>query len=299
MRNNIENHLVHLVNQLSKLSDTPDLDAQVIIAHAMSKPRTWIIAHPEEQLSSAQLEIIESALEKLKDHLPLPYVLGHWEFFGLELEINSDVLIPRPETELLVEHAIRWLKQIQEYPASSLTEFRAADIGTGSGCISVALAMHIPVLHLLATDISYPALQVARRNAKKFGVEKRLDFIQCDILPPHPSTLPTESHLDLICANLPYIPTETLRKLNIFSREPSLALDGGADGLDLIRRLLKIAPLWLAPGGMILCEIEANQGNAILALVYDTFSQATVHLHQDLAGHDRLLQVHLPAAEQN
>jgi release factor glutamine methyltransferase len=134
-------------------------------------------------------------------------------------------------------------------------------------------------------------LDVAKGNAHKLHVSSHIDFVQCDILPPHPDPLPTQLHFDLICANLPYIPTETLHDLPIYGREPTLALDGGDDGLDLFRRLMKITPEWLAPNGLILLEIEATRGIKALNLAYDMFSQAEIHLHQDLTGHDRLLEI--------
>jgi release factor glutamine methyltransferase len=191
---------------------------------------------------------------------------------------------------LLVEKAIAWLQGSHERRT-------VADVGTGSGAIAVTLAMHIPDIYLLATDISLPALRVARRNANKFDVSSHIDFVNCDLLPPHPDPLPTDLHFDLICANLPYIPTETLRGLKVFGREPTLALDGGQDGLSLFRRLLKIAPEWLAPNGLILLEIEASIGLKALALACDSFSNAEVHLHQDFAGHDRLLEIHFHDAQ--
>jgi release factor glutamine methyltransferase len=136
-------------------------------------------------------------------------------------------------------------------------------------------------------------LQIARANAQKFNLANRIDFLQCDILPPRPDPLSTEQHFDLICANLPYIPTETLLNLPIYGREPTLALDGGADGLDLFRKLIKIAPEWLAPNGLILLEIEATRGMQALSIAYDMFAQAEIHLHQDLTGRDRLLEIQL------
>jgi release factor glutamine methyltransferase len=151
--------------------------------------------------------------------------------------------------------------------------------------------MNVPEARILATDISLKALQVARQNAIKFDVIDRIDFVQCDLLPYHIEALPTDSHFDLICANLPYIPTNTLHQLPIFGREPTLALDGGADGLDLIQRLLEIGPKWLAPNGMMLLEIEATRGLQALNLSCDIFSKGIIHLHQDLAGHDRLLEI--------
>jgi release factor glutamine methyltransferase len=201
------------------------------------------------------------------------------------LEITPDVLIPRPETELLVEKAIAWL---QESPIRRTV----ADVGTGSGAIAIAIAMNVRTARVLATDISLAALKVARRNAQKFNLAA-IDFVQCDLLPPHVDPLATDFHFDLICANLPYIPTATLRRLPVFDREPTVALDGGEDGLTIIRRLLTIAPEWLAPNGLILLEIEATRGIHALILASDLFSQAEIHLHQDITGRDRLLEIRL------
>ncbi len=281
---NLRELLAAVKDQLD--SETADLDAQVLLAHILHKTRTWIIGHPEAQPTRSQHAAVEAAVSRLHAGEPLPYVLGHWDFYGLELEVSPDVLIPRPETELLVENAIRWLKASPERRT-------IADVGTGSGCIAVALAMHVPDARIIATDISYPALQIAVRNARKYRVSRRIDFVQCDLLPPHPGPLPTDRLFDLICANLPYIPTKTLHGLEVYKREPTLALDGGQDGLDIVRRLLKIAPEWLAPNGMILLEIEASQGMSAVSLAYDAFDRATIHLHKDLAGHDRLVEIML------
>jgi len=282
----ISSFIEQTVPRLSSVSDTPELDARVLLAHTLDKSRTWIEAHPETHLTRSQLVAAKKAVARLEAGEPLPYVLGHWEFFGLDLEITPDVLIPRPETELMVECAINWLSAAPERRT-------VADVGTGSGCIAVAIAKHIPDVKIFATDISRPALEVARRNARRQDVAKRIDFIQCDLLPPHPDPLPTDLHFDLICANLPYIPTRTLHELPVYGREPSLALDGGADGLDIVRRLLRIALEWLAPNGMILLEIEASQGMTVVSLAYDAFDSAEIHLHQDLAGRDRLVEIML------
>jgi release factor glutamine methyltransferase len=276
--------LPEITSRLTPISDTPDLDASVLVAHILRKPRTWVMAHPEVTLTAKQQKQLDDSLTQLESGEPFPYVLGHWEFFGLEFDLTPDVLIPRPETELLVEKAIVWL---QESPLRRMV----ADIGTGSGVIAVSIAMNVPDAQILATDISLKALQVARQNAIKFDVIERIDFVQCDLLPYHMETLPTESHFDLICANLPYIPSGTLHQLPIFGREPTLALDGGADGLDLIQRLLEIGPEWLAPNGMMLLEIEATRGIQALNLACDLFTKGMIHLHQDLAGHDRLLEI--------
>lgn len=278
--------LPDLTTRLASISDTSALDASVLIAHIIGKPRTWVMARPELTLTSTQQDQLDEALTQLENGKPFPYVLGHWEFFGMEFDITPDVLIPRPETELLVEKAIAWMQE-------SKVRRTVADVGTGSGVIAISIAMNIPDAIILATDISPAALQVAQKNARKFNVASRINFVECDILPPRPASLSTEDRFDLLCANLPYIPTETLRSLPIYEREPALALDGGVDGLDLFRKLMRLAPEWMAPNSLILLEIESTLGVQALNLAYDMFSRAEIHLHKDLTGRDRLLEIML------
>jgi release factor glutamine methyltransferase len=286
----IDELLTDISSRLRDLTDSPDLDAQVLLAHVTGNTRTWLTAHLDSHLSDLQLASVREAVSKLTAGTPLPYILGHWEFFSIDFKVTPDVLIPRPETELLVEHALLWLRS---RPVTLHSSLRAADIGTGSGCIAVSLAKNMHDLRVLATDLSMPALRVAKHNAHRHGVLSRVDFVQCDLLPPHHDPLPTETHFDVICANLPYIPTQTLAGLPIFGREPTLALDGGQDGLDAIRKLLKIAPEWLAPDGLILLEIEAGQGMAAVSLAYDLFDKATINLRRDLSGKERLVAIKL------
>lgn len=276
--------LSNITSRLASSSDTPALDASVLVAHLLNKPRTWVLAHPEITLLEEQQAQLNELLTRLENGEPFPYVLGHWEFFSMDFDITPDVLIPRPETELLVEKAIAWL---QESPVRRTV----ADIGTGSGIIAVTLAANVRDAYILATDISREALEVAQKNARKFDVADRIEFIQCDILPKRPDPFPTDQHFDLICANLPYIPTETLHALPVYGREPTLALDGGPDGLDLFRKLMALAPDWLAPNSLMLLEIEATQGVQALNLACDLFSEGEIHLHQDLTGRDRLLEI--------
>jgi release factor glutamine methyltransferase len=276
----------NITDRLTPISDTPALDASVLVAHIINRPRTWVMAHPELTLTPAQRKQLDDSLVRLERGESFPYVLGRWEFFGMDFEITPEVLIPRPETELLVERAIAWL---QESPARRTI----ADIGTGSGVIAVSIAVNVPDANIIATDISANALDVAKKNAKKFDVEHRIEFIRSDLLPTKSAFFTMDQHLDLICANLPYIPTATLRGLPVYGREPTLALDGGEDGLEIIRRLLYIGPEWLAPNGMMLLEIESRRGIQALNLARDLFSQATIHLHQDLARQDRLLEITL------
>ncbi len=274
----VQHVLIEAARRLEVITDTPALDARVLLAHVTGQPAAWLAAHPEAEVTPGQAGAYEDALRRLELGDPLPYILGHWEFFGLDFEVTPDVLIPRPETELLVEKALAWLKA---HPGRR----RAVDVGTGSGCIAVSLAAHITDLQLVATDVSPAALAVARRNIHKHGLEARVKTECCDLLP-----LDTRP-IDLIVANLPYIPTGTLHTLDVFGREPTLALDGGPDGLDIIRELMARAPGRLAPRGLMLLEIEASQGMPAVSLAYETFSHAAIHLYQDLSGRDRIVEI--------
>jgi release factor glutamine methyltransferase len=295
--------------RLAACTETPGLDAQVLLAFILDKPRPWVMAHPEANLSQLQSQALESALERLEHGEPLPYVLGHWEFFGLDFIVTSDVLIPRPETELLVELALDWLR---EHP----NRRRAVDVGTGSGCIAISLAANIPDLRLLAVDISRPALRVARLNAERHTVADRVFCLQSDLL----SAL--NGPFDLICANLPYVPfgyhfeaRKTVKSpgrqpqepaeqgIARFTRidmnentwiphEPHQALYAGPEGLSLIRRLVQDAPCCLAPGGVLLMEIEASQGKTVNDLLQQGLPTAQVKTFPDLAGHDRVVFIH-------
>ncbi|HEX5837802.1 MAG TPA: peptide chain release factor N(5)-glutamine methyltransferase [Anaerolineales bacterium] len=273
--------LSDITTRLTSVSDTPALDASVVLAHILGKPRTWVLAHPDLELTPEQKAELKEKVRRLESGEPLPYVLGHWEFFGMEFDLSPAVLIPRPETELLVEKAIAWVQ-------ASPTRRKIADVGTGSGIIAIAIAVHVPEAVLLATDISAEALSIARKNAVRFHVQDRIEFVQCNLLPAQPL-----HRLDLLCANLPYIPTSTLQGLPVYGREPGLALDGGADGLELIRSLLDQAPDWIAPGGRILLEIESTLGPQTLQLAQKKFPQADIRLHRDLTGHDRLVEISL------
>lgn len=274
--------LTDMGSRLAAHSDSPQLDASVLLGHVIGKPRAWVLAHPEANLTIGEQRRLENALTRLEGGEPLPYVLGHWEFYGLELELTPDVLIPRPETELLVETAIELLKPL---PGP------VADVGTGSGAIAIALARHLAAVRVLATDISAAALEVARRNAIRHQVSDQIEFAECDLLPGKATGSFHQQGFSLICANLPYIPTATLRGLAVYGHEPELALDGGSDGLDVIRRLLRKAPAWLAPKGRMLLEIEARQGALAREAALTQFPTASVRLIRDLAGHDRVLEI--------
>lgn len=272
-----------LISRLEKSSDTPGLDAQVLLAHQLGRPRSWVLAHPEEPITNIEIITLEETVTRLEGGEPLAYILGTWEFFGLNFQVTTKVLIPRPETELVVERAIKWLRKLD----TGGRKLKVIEVGTGSGCIAITLAANIPNILITATDISPAALNVARINAKKMNVFDRITFVEADLFPNLPITDP----FSMIVANLPYIPTQTLLETPVFGREPTLALDGGPDGLTIIRRFLKNAPAWLLPGGSLMFEIEASEGAAVQLLASGIFPKARIHLHKDLAGHDRLMEI--------
>jgi release factor glutamine methyltransferase len=264
--------------RLAATSESPVLDVQVLLASVLGVNRSRVISHSEEYLNPAQIAELEICLQRLEHGEPLPYVLGEWEFFGLKFSLTPAVLIPRPETELLVETALDWLA---EHPQRRF----GVDVGTGSACIAASLAVNCAELRMLASDVSKEALLVAHQNILRHKLENRITVIQADLIPP------ADQPFDLICANLPYIPSQELNQLKVSHWEPSLALDGGLDGLDKINRLLDTAPRRLAPGGLLLCEIEARQGQAVLAAGQKYFPYAEIRLLTDLAGKDRLLAI--------
>ena len=206
---------------------------------------------------------------------PLPYLTGTVEFYGLRLLVTPEVLIPRPETETLVDLALA------RRPAS------VVDVGTGSGCIAISLAVHLPQTAVHAIEISRAALGVAQRNVDRHGVADRVRLLVGDVLNPRPAPV------DLIVSNPPYVPTGECAHLptSIRMHEPWLALDGGADGFDVVRQILSQAPAVLRPGGALLIEIGDRQGEAATRLARTFFPRAAIRVHPDLAGRDRVLEV--------
>jgi release factor glutamine methyltransferase len=270
--------LVALRARLANASETPLLDAQALLAHILNTDRSWLLAHPAATLTDEQQSELEEKSARLAQGEPLAYLTGRREFYGLEFDIIPGVLVPRPETELLVEQALGWLAQHPERRA-------AADVGCGSGIIAVTLAVKVPDLRVIAVDIDEKALALTHRNAEKHGVAGRVIGVHSNLLGG------LDMAHDLICANLPYIPTAALAGLDIARHEPALALDGGPDGLDLIRRLVEQIPSFLNPGGLALLEIEAGQGASARALALQKLPGTKIDVLKDLAGHDRLLRI--------
>ena len=261
---------------LSTLPDEPVSSLYALSAHILEQPSYWPQAHPEYQLSPEQVEKLDQQFQQLLAGQPLPYLLENQSFYGLDFFVNKYVLIPRPETELLVEVALQWLA---ENPQAA----HAADVGTGSGCIAISIVSHNPHVSFTAIDISFKSLLVARRNRSEHHLDRRIELVQCDLLAG------LTGPYDLICANLPYIPSDKLETLEVTRHEPLNALDGGLDGLRLIDRLLEQVKSCLNPGGLILLEIEASQSETIKLLIHRHFPQAGVTIMPDLNQLPRLV----------
>jgi release factor glutamine methyltransferase len=268
--------------------DAPAHTARVLLTRAIGCAKEWLIAHDEETLSAEQHARFEELLARVIAHEPMFYVLGKREFFGLELDIDKRVLIPRPETEMLVELALAALKAAPAR-AGGAEAFDVFDVGAGSGAISIAIAVNAPDARVLAADVSLDALDVARANARKHSVDSRMVFAHSDLL-ARIDGLPT-----VLTANLPYVTREEIDGLppEIQNHEPRVALDGGPDGLVLVRALLGQIAARL-PGSALRAayfEIGASQGAAALAAAHKALPGARCAMLKDLGGHDRVLAI--------
>jgi release factor glutamine methyltransferase len=259
-------------------SPSPHLDTRLLLAHVLQVNHTHLIAHGDEVLTAVQETQFHAFVNRAQQHEPIPYITGTAPFFDMDLNVTPAVLIPRPETEMLVERAVEWARAQQP--------LTIVDVGTGSGCIPIALARQLPQAEISAIDISPDALEIARINAKQFA-PNRIRFHQGHLLTP------ITHSVDLITANLPYVTDAewTLLDDRVKLHEPSLALRGGNDGLNLIRELLQHAASKLSASGAIFLEIGWQQGPAMQTFAAAAFPNAQVDLIQDYAGHDRIVIV--------
>jgi release factor glutamine methyltransferase len=263
------------------------LTARLLLANATSKTKEWLFAHDDATLDQPTLRAFDDLLNRVVSHEPLAYVLGHREFFGLDFIVDSRVLIPRPETEMLVELTLEILTNDERR-----TQFDLVDVGTGSGAIAIAVAKNLPHAHVIGCDISCDALDVAKLNAEKHGVANRVIFVESDLL-ASVDIVPS-----VITANLPYVTREEIDGLppEIQEHEPRVALDGGEDGLDWVRRLLlQIAERQKTDRDATLraafFEIGASQGHVALRNAQDILPRARCEIKKDLAKRDRVLVI--------
>ena len=276
-------------HQKLEAAGIPDarLEAEVLVMNVMRMPRQSIFSAQETEVSGQQQTALDAFLERRLDREPLAYILGQREFYGINVILTPAVLIPRPETEGLVEHALFMAMMGMES-----TELIIADVGTGSGAIAVNLAIHLPAAKIYAVDVDDAVLDVAAYNIRAHGVADRVSLAIGDLLDAVPEPV------DLIVANLPYIPTERIPTLQPeVQQEPVLALDGGADGLDLVRRLLTQADSKLKDHGIILLELDPEQVPVVQKLALEHFPEGSTSVEKDLAGMDRILAIYRQAPE--
>lgn len=257
-------------------AESPGLDAEVLLRHVLNHDRAGLFARLADPIEPAALDEYLALIEERAGGAPVAYLTGEREFMGLPFTVGPGVLIPRPETEILVEWALTWLGR---RPGAAIV-----DVGTGSGAIALSLATLLPPdpkWRITAVDVSAAALAIAARNRVRHGLDDRVRLVQGSLLGP------IREPVDLVLANLPYLRPGQIAANPQLAAEPRLALDGGPDGLDLIRLLLRDAPRVVAPGGAIAFEIDPGQRHTAGELARDAFPEASIDVLPDLAGLDR------------
>jgi release factor glutamine methyltransferase len=259
----------------------PRLEAEILLAHSLDVDRLHLYLSPEKPLTTDERERYRDLVRRRRSGEPLQQLTGEVSFFGLRFRVGRQALIPRPETEELVDHALRL--------ASRDKPMRCLDLGTGTGVIAVCLARYLPLAQVTAVDISSAALELAKINATMHGVEDRIRFRESDWFDE------VDGRFDLIAANPPYVETGALAGLapEVREHEPRSALDGGADGLDALRTLAAEAPRHLAPQGMILLEVGTAQADAVVGLLRDA-GAPSVEILEDLSGTERFVIARCP-----
>lgn len=261
-------------------SETPRLEAEILLAHTRQCPRIQLYVHYNAELTDDERKTMRDLVRRRAQSEPVAYLVGHREFFGLNFRVTPEVLIPRPETETLVLEVISAAKQ--------RPGMRIVDVGTGSGCIAVSVAVSLPEATVTAVDVSPRALEVARENAARHGVAERIQYIEGDLF----ATLAAGETFDMIVSNPPYVADGEMETLpaDVRLHEPALALRAGPQGLDVISRLIAGAPARLSPQGMLLLEISPEQAPAVRHLLATSGSfESAVKTIKDSFGKERVI----------
>ena len=267
-------------------SRSPRLDAELLLASALGVSRTELFRDPGRTLRPDEVARFEDLISRRVAREPVAYILGRRAFRTIDLEVTPDVLIPRPETETLVEVALEALAAMPIAGPDPEDEPLALDVGTGSGCVALALAAEDPFVRLVATDVDPGALAVARRNGARLGLARRVEFVLSDLFADV-----GERPFDLVVSNPPYIPADEYVTLepNVRDHEPRLALYGGVDGLDFYRRLIPGAALLLRPGGTLALEVGAGQADDVAAIIETARAYEAPEQRSDLSGVPRVV----------
>lgn len=263
--------------------DSPRLSAELLLCHILKLKRIELYTQFDRAVQKPDLDALHALVKRAAEHEPVAYLVGRCEFYSLSLKITPDCLIPRPETELLVERAVLFLRQ-RSGPQAVL------DLCTGSGCIAAAIAKEVPEAQIVATDICQAALSVAAANIETYQLTERVRLVAGDLFDPVIKGLDAPA-FDLIVSNPPYVSAaeyETLDK-NVKDYEPRHALLAGQDGLDVYRRIAERAAQFLKPGGALMLEIGCTQAAPVTELLKQTGAFGDIAIKKDLAGHDRIV----------
>lgn len=263
--------------------ENPRLDAEVLLGYVLNKERIFLYVHFDQPLDSEELAKFKECIKKRAMKMPVAYITGVREFMGLDFKVTEATLIPRPDTEILVETAMERLGKIAGNEAGTGKCF--ADLGTGSGAICLSILNYMKEIEAVTVDISPKAIAVAKENADKFAVSDRIEFLEGDFLKP----LENKGKFTAILSNPPYIPKQDILGLesDVKDFEPMGALDGGIDGLDFYRQLLVKSANYIEDGGFLAIEIGINQSQAILEMAKRNLMWGKVEVIKDLAGIDR------------
>ena len=275
-----------LLNKAAAFSErgipSSKLEVEVLLRHVLDIDRAEFFASLNRELTPSQIRRLTEFSQRRLNREPLAYIVGHREFYGLDFTVNEHVLIPRQETELLVERALNFAS------AKPHEHLCIADVGTGSGAIAIAISYNLPGAAIYALDNSGEALSVAKANAERHGVSDRIQFLHSDLLDSLPN------RVDVVVSNPPYLKSSDIPKLEPeIRKEPAAALDGGRDGLDVIRRLLRQAPQRVKPTGCVLIETSHDQTGDVRKLAQGAFPGSQVSVYKDLLNLPRVVQISL------
>jgi release factor glutamine methyltransferase len=263
--------------------ESPRLTAELLIAHVLEMPRIQLYVNFDKILNQNQLDQLRELIKRTANHEPFQYLIGRTEFYSLPIQVSPDVLIPRPETELLVERAIEFIRPLKDNPT-------ILDLCTGSGCIAVVIAKNVPNAKIIATDISEQALQIAEKNIRTHNLENSVKLLAGNLFEPIIDGLENDT-FDLIVSNPPYVCDAEYSKLapNVREYEPKQALHGGSDGLEIYRKILAQIKPHLKPNAALMLEIGCNQGLDVKNLIEQTNIFKNIKIEKDLSNNDRII----------
>ncbi len=278
----INQALKETVGKLEGIATTPLLDAQVLLSNVLQKDRLYIILNGDKILTKDEYNEYNKMIDLRLQGVPVQYIVKKQEFMGLDFMVDKGVLIPRPDTEILVEKVLSHIKKDKEY--------RIIDIGTGSGAITVSLAKYIEKSYVYSVDISEKAIEIAKTNAEKHGVLSKINFLQGSLFEPI-ENIGIKGKIDILVSNPPYIPSKDIENLQVevSKYEPKIALDGGEDGLDFYRKIIYHSRNYLKKGGYIALEVGHDQAQRVKEIMESYEEYVDIEITKDLAGIDRVV----------